>query len=225
MGEVELEEIPPSSSDLQNNESSSDEESDEEEAKFKIEVDDFLEVLGRAKDICDGVTDKDELNWECLNTGYFMSTLNQANTELSEEEFGFMKQLDYALKQDNPKLEEDLEKFSIIVDLWNICIDRWEMLKKKDKELKYKIEPGVDEIKIFDAHKLKTKLITVDILWCLTENSPAKYLKPHLQISDAKTTRLQEVAMKAINHTLKTLGDPQVNENSFKLSKCCLCNC
>ena len=137
-----------------------------------------------------------------------MSTLNQANTELSEEEFGFMKQLDYALKQDNPKLEEDLEKFQIIVDLWNICIDKWEMLKKKDKELKYKIEPGVDSIKIFDAHKLKNKLITVDILWCLTENSPAKYLNPHLQISDQKKTRLQEVAMKAINHTLKTLGDP-----------------
>ena len=35
-----------------------------EEPKFKMESEYFLDVFNRAKDICDGVTDKDELNWE-----------------------------------------------------------------------------------------------------------------------------------------------------------------
>ena len=97
------------------------------------------------------------------------------------------------------------------------------MIKNKDKDLKYKVEPGINYIKIFDVDTLKTKLITVDILWCLTENSPSKYL--HIQLPERKKRRLTKLALKAINHTLRVLGDPKVNANSFKLSKCCLCNC
>ena len=97
------------------------------------------------------------------------------------------------------------------------------MLKKKDKELKYKTDPGLDFIKIFDVEKVKTKFITIDVLWCLTTNSPNKYM--HLQIPKKKIAKFEKVALNTINHTLRTLGDPKVTEKSFRLSKRCLCNC
>lgn len=138
-----------------------------------------------------------------------------------------MKQLDYALKQENPRLDDDLDKFQIIVDLLNNLVEDWDMLKKRNekRELKYKFEEGLETIKIFDVEKLKKRLFTIDILWCLTENSPARYLKPHLAIEKDAFKALQDLVIDTVNHSCQTLGDPKVGEKSFKLSKCCLCNC
>ena len=78
-----------SSQGLNEGESSSDEE--EEDHIFRLENEDFHEVLGRAKDLCAHWTKEDVLDWECLNTVFFMKSLNEANNEISEEEYTFMK--------------------------------------------------------------------------------------------------------------------------------------
>ena len=63
-----------SNSDMEENDDSK--EYDEERPIFEHDPGDFQGVLARALDLCNGVTEADALTWQCLNTAYFMQTLN-----------------------------------------------------------------------------------------------------------------------------------------------------
>jgi hypothetical protein len=135
----------------------------------------------RSKELCQAVQATDELTLEPINQYYFMKLLIQSQDTMQQEEAERVNDVYETLVNDNPEMIKEFEIICSFIELVNCLISKWDLLKKQNME--YKTEQRIDVLKVFDTKDIKSRFLSLQMVWAMCPNSPLRFLETHLYVN------------------------------------------
>jgi hypothetical protein len=109
----------------------------------------------------------------------------------------------------------------MLIDIINYITEKWGLIEELELDMSHKTEPEIDIITLIDPVAVKGSLISMEILWLTTENSPLRYMYDSLA---EIVPEIQKTVLMTLNCVLNLCLVKNANGLVFRPGRLEMCN-